>query len=156
MVKGGVKTAHKCAGLKGSFSSHTYIHQDYETESYSLPNGKYGSPIIFTKDGRDPKREIDSIVQQSLEALTIREDHDYSRTPSWRTKYQGGLALEEFSRFKRVGSLLKSIPGNSQALGETQHRPICISPVSSSTGLHVLETGPGLSSSRSTSTGLDK
>ena len=151
----GSRKAYKHLRTEGSTLSHSDLCTNSETNFNTSTVRQHNSSSLSNENGRDQKLRVDKSQSRDLELFIGQTDHDYFRIPTRGLEHNSRHRISGNERFQRVETKQKNISKNSFNVRLARDRPICITSVTSTPNLHLLETGPSQSKSGCLSEQMD-
>ena len=112
-----------------------------------------------TLPGTDSSRWVEEAEAQLrinvLEMKAAKSDHTDCRIPPKPSKHSGRLGVTPYRGLERVEIVSLDICKGNSDNGKTKGRPFCVTPVTSTTTVHVMGTGPLLHGSGCPATKMD-
>ena len=155
LVSEGAKSRHSNFGAKSSETFDFNIYKGKETKLNTHSNGQYLSPLLPRENGRDSEQGYVRLSQGNLGLSHATQDHNYCRVPSKQIKCNSRLGISKCPGSQRVEVIPKGISDDLQKMGNPRYGPVCISTVTSGSGVHGLETRPWEQGYRCPSTKLE-
>ena len=142
LVKLGSKRTYQCTRVKSSNVCNNDIHKNVSGSKVDpFADGQHSSSFIYKKDGGYPQQSSFKFGQGHLGLLDKKWDHDYCRIFTGDTQCGGRPTIPVSFKLKRMETKPPNLQKSLLCSVDTQHRPLCIKNVKSSSNLPVLETG---------------
>ena len=150
------KIPHKRAGTVGSRNSSENIPEKSETKAGPSCDGQHDSLILSNPQRGDKVKDPYRDIKKNLGISVSTGDHDYCIMDPIERKHNSGLEIQTEGKLKRMGTLKQSFSENSEILGDSGNRLLCLENNAQSTTLHVSKPRPQLPSDKRSLSGLGK
>ena len=129
--------------------------QGEKTKISSPTNRQRHSPVPLGGNGRNKELRTQQNFEGNLRVFNWEQDHTYCRIPPKLSKHSGGLGITPYQGLDRVEIVSPDSCKDNSDNGKAKCRPFCVTPVTSTPTVHVVETGLLLYDSRCPTTKMD-
>ena len=156
MVSSREEISYQCSGTKGYSDCNSNLLKNVPgCEGNTHSNRQYGCSNIFDQNGGHKESGPYSIKQRNMGTFDNYGDHNYCRTLTREVKCRSRPSIKVCEGFQRMEIMPRGVQTTMSETRNPLNRSICITSISSSSTVHVMEARSFQSRERRLSDKLD-